>query len=72
MPAPLLCPPAQTRRHKVQQFQKRFKQIPHIIELDHLTVSGDVHFGRNIILRGTVISEFSRLRERVSLMLYLS
>ena len=45
-------------RHQVQQFQKRFKQIPHIVELDHLTVSGDVHFGRNIVLRGTVISEF--------------
>jgi UTP--glucose-1-phosphate uridylyltransferase len=40
---------------KIQQFQKRFKQIPHIMELDHLTVSGDVHFGRNITLRGTVI-----------------
>lgn len=49
---------------KIQQFQKRFKQIPHIIELDHLTVSGDVHFGRNIVLRGTVISEFFRFRER--------
>ncbi|KAE8215935.1 hypothetical protein CF319_g2279 [Tilletia indica] len=40
---------------KVAQYQKRFKSIPEIIELDHLTVSGDVVFGRNIILRGTVI-----------------
>ncbi|KAF9565540.1 UTP-glucose-1-phosphate uridylyltransferase [Agrocybe pediades] len=40
---------------KVQQFQKRFKQIPRIVELDHLTVAGDVHFGRNVTLRGTVI-----------------
>jgi len=40
---------------KIAQFQKRFKKIPHIIELDHLTVTGDVSFGRNVTLRGTVI-----------------
>lgn len=40
---------------KVAQFQKRFKNIPNLIELDHLTVSGDVVFGKNVVLRGTVI-----------------
>jgi UTP--glucose-1-phosphate uridylyltransferase len=40
---------------KIQQFQKRFKMIPKILELDHLTVTGDVNFGRNVTLRGTVI-----------------
>jgi len=40
---------------KIQQFQERFKKIPTIIELDHLTVTGDVYFGRNITLCGTVI-----------------
>jgi UTP--glucose-1-phosphate uridylyltransferase len=40
---------------KIQDFQKRFEQIPKIIDLDHLTVSGDVYFGRNVTLRGTVI-----------------
>ena len=40
---------------KVAHFQKRFKTIPNILELDHLTVSGDVVFGRNITLRGTCI-----------------
>ncbi|KAF7306170.1 UTP-glucose-1-phosphate uridylyltransferase [Mycena chlorophos] len=40
---------------KIQQFQKRFKKIPKILELDHLTVTGDVYFGKNITLRGTVI-----------------
>lgn len=40
---------------QIQQFQQRFKKIPKIIELDHLTVTGDVHFGRNVTLRGTVI-----------------
>jgi UTP--glucose-1-phosphate uridylyltransferase len=40
---------------KIAQFQKRFKSIPKIVELDHLTVTGDVSFGRNITLRGTVI-----------------
>ncbi|KAG6833569.1 hypothetical protein H0H87_005220 [Tephrocybe sp. NHM501043] len=33
----------------------RFKKIPKILELDHLTVTGDVYFGRNVTLRGTVI-----------------
>lgn len=41
---------------QIAQFQKRFKKIPKIIELDHLTVTGDVYFGRNVTLRGTVIS----------------
>ncbi|KAF4598160.1 UTP-glucose-1-phosphate uridylyltransferase [Pleurotus pulmonarius] len=40
---------------KIAQFQKRFKMIPRILELDHLTVTGDVYFGRNVTLRGTVI-----------------
>jgi UTP--glucose-1-phosphate uridylyltransferase len=44
---------------KIANFQKRFKKIPKIIELDHLTVSGDVYFGRNVTLRGTVISTFA-------------
>ena len=29
--------------------------IPNILELDHLTVMGNVFFGRNISLKGTVI-----------------
>ncbi|XP_065324602.1 UTP--glucose-1-phosphate uridylyltransferase-like [Gordionus sp. m RMFG-2023] len=40
---------------KVQDFLKRFASIPNIIELDHLTVSGDVTFGKHVTLRGTVI-----------------
>ena len=40
---------------KIAQFQKRFKKIPKILELDHLTVTGDVYFGKNVTLRGTVI-----------------
>lgn len=44
---------------QIQQFQKRFKKIPKILELDHLTVTGDVYFGRNVTLRGTVIGKFS-------------
>ena len=43
---------------QIQQFQKRFKKIPKILELDHLTVTGDVYFGRNVTLRGTVISAY--------------
>ncbi|KAI8972750.1 UTP--glucose-1-phosphate uridylyltransferase-domain-containing protein [Pilobolus umbonatus] len=40
---------------KVQDFLRRFKTIPHILELDHLTVTGDVTFGSNVEFRGTVI-----------------
>ncbi|KAF7321635.1 UTP--glucose-1-phosphate uridylyltransferase [Mycena kentingensis (nom. inval.)] len=40
---------------KVHQFLKRFKSIPSMIDLDLLTVAGDVTFGRDIVLRGTVI-----------------
>ncbi|CAO1633268.1 unnamed protein product [Sympodiomycopsis kandeliae] len=40
---------------KVGNYQKRFKSIPVIMELDHLTVSGDVVFGKGVHLRGTVI-----------------
>jgi UTP--glucose-1-phosphate uridylyltransferase len=40
---------------KVQEFLKRFPGIPDLLELDHLTVSGDVNFGRNVSVKGTVI-----------------
>jgi len=40
---------------KVSDFLDRFKNIPHILDLDHLTVTGDVTFGREVVLRGTVI-----------------
>jgi UTP--glucose-1-phosphate uridylyltransferase len=29
-----------------------------MIELDHLTVTGDVYFGQNVTLRGTVIGSY--------------
>jgi len=40
---------------KVRDFLKRFASIPDMLELDHLTVSGDVTFGKGVSLRGTVI-----------------
>lgn len=40
---------------KVKHFLERFETIPDMLELDHLTVSGDVTFGRNVSLKGTVI-----------------
>jgi len=36
---------------KVKSFLSRFATIPDILELDHLTVSGDVTFGRNVSLK---------------------
>ncbi|XP_065919352.1 UTP--glucose-1-phosphate uridylyltransferase-like [Dysidea avara] len=40
---------------KVKDFLSRFQNIPNMLELDHLTVSGDVTFGTNVTLKGTVI-----------------
>lgn len=40
---------------KVGQYLERFGSIPDVLELDHLTVSGDVSFGENTTLKGTVI-----------------
>ena len=40
---------------KVSDFLKRFSSVPDILELDHLTVSGNVTFGRGVSLKGTVI-----------------
>jgi UTP--glucose-1-phosphate uridylyltransferase len=40
----------------LKDFSKRFERgLPNMVELDHLTVSGDVHFGRDVTLKGTVI-----------------
>lgn len=36
---------------KVKEFLARFANVPDLIELDHLTVSGDVTFGRGVSLR---------------------
>ncbi|PKY49782.1 UTP--glucose-1-phosphate uridylyltransferase [Rhizophagus irregularis] len=40
---------------KVSNFLSRFQSIPGILELDHLTVTGDVRFGAGVTLKGTVI-----------------
>ena len=36
---------------QVKDFQRRFKTIPSIVELDSLKVSGDVEFGANVVLK---------------------
>ena len=36
---------------QVKEFLSRFDNIPDILELDHLTVAGDVRFGRNVTLK---------------------
>ncbi|XP_023235569.1 UTP--glucose-1-phosphate uridylyltransferase-like isoform X1 [Centruroides sculpturatus] len=40
---------------KVRDYLQRFASIPDMLELDHLTVSGDVTFGKGVSLKGTVI-----------------
>jgi UTP--glucose-1-phosphate uridylyltransferase len=36
---------------KVHSFIERFQTIPDILELDHLTVSGDVTLGKGVTLK---------------------
>lgn len=36
---------------KVKDFLSRFADIPDLLELDHLTVSGDVTFGKGVSLK---------------------
>jgi UTP--glucose-1-phosphate uridylyltransferase len=40
---------------KVADFQERITEIPDVLELDQLTISGDVYLGPGISLKGTVI-----------------
>lgn len=40
---------------KVQDYLRRFESIPDMLELDHLTVSGDVTFGKNVSLKVGII-----------------
>ncbi|KAH3670494.1 hypothetical protein OGAPHI_001009 [Ogataea philodendri] len=40
---------------KVSNFQQRIPHMPRILELDHLTVTGNVYFGKGVQLKGTVI-----------------
>jgi len=35
----------------VKDFLNRFETIPDVLELDHLTVSGDVTFGKGVSLK---------------------
>lgn len=39
----------------VNKYLDRLDGIPDVLELDHLTVSGNVRFGKNVVLMGTVI-----------------
>lgn len=39
----------------VKDFLSRFSTVPDILELDHLTVSGDVTFGSNVSLKVRII-----------------
>ncbi|GAB1605663.1 UTP--glucose-1-phosphate uridylyltransferase-like isoform X1 [Argonauta hians] len=39
----------------VKDFLARFSSIPDMLELDHLTVAGDVTLGKRVVLKGTVI-----------------
>lgn len=40
---------------KISRFDQSFESIPDIVDLDILTVSGNVTFGKNVVLKGIVI-----------------
>lgn len=39
----------------VPELERRFATVPDLLELDQLTISGDVYLGRKVKLRGTII-----------------
>jgi UTP--glucose-1-phosphate uridylyltransferase len=39
----------------MSEYVKRFQEVPDILELDRLTVAGDVTFGAGVSLKGTVV-----------------
>ena len=39
----------------LQEFLRRFASIPDMLELDHITVSGDVTFGKGVSLKVSVV-----------------
>lgn len=43
---------------KVNNYSSRFASAPHIIDLEHLTVSGDVWFGSDVTLRVRILCHF--------------
>ena len=50
-PTPPLIKLGDDHFKKVSDFLRRFESIPNILELDHLTVSGDVTFGPGVVLK---------------------
>lgn len=44
----------------MNDFLKRFQGIPDLLELDHLTVSGDVWFGKDVTLKASFVA-FAKL-----------
>ena len=46
---------------KISELQKRFGSMPDILELDHLSVSGDVTFGKNVSKRRYPVWRISAL-----------
>lgn len=46
---------------KVKEFLGRFANIPDLIELDHLTVSGDVTFGRGVSLKVNIVLNIEQM-----------
>ena len=46
--------PSVTFFQKFAKFRDRFNTIPDMLEADHVTISGDVTFGKGVTLKGTV------------------
>ena len=46
----------------MKEFLDRFESIPDMLDLDHLTVSGDVTFGKGVSLKVKVIIVYNSLQ----------
>jgi UTP--glucose-1-phosphate uridylyltransferase len=40
---------------QLEEYEKRFASVPNLIEIEQLTISGDVYMGKDVTLKGTVI-----------------
>ena len=51
----------------MKDFLNRFETIPDVLELDHLTVSGDVTFGKGVSLKVGLICGMRETLTKLSL-----
>ena len=55
----------------MKDFLNRFETIPDLLELDHLTVSGDVTFGKGVSVKVGLLCQVGEPLTKLSLLIKL-